>query len=168
MKKLSVLLCLIVSLSSIAKLDKIIVNKSKREMQLIEDGKIKYRFKVMLSRQAIGPKRQEGDNKVPEGKYLLNWQNKKSKYYKSIHINYPTEKDIQKSKKLGIDNPGGEIFIHGMPNELAIPISNQFAVKEFMYMFGIDWTKGCIALRDRELDIVWDEYYHGLPLIINP
>ena len=190
MKNLSILLCFLLSLSTFAKLDKIVVNKSKREMLLIEDGNIKYKFKVMLSSKATkGPKRQEGDKKVPEGKYLLNWQNENSKYYKSIHINYPTKVDIQKSKDLGIDNPGGEIFIHGMPNDISIlgelfKLSfklrgnyiqrkhanelGEFAAKELLYVLGIDWTAGCIALVDREVDIVWEEYYHGLPIIINP
>ncbi len=137
------------------KVDEIKVYKSENRMVMLYKGKITKEYEVMLGRGGEGPKVQEGDNLVPEGSYKLTVKNPKSLYYKSIRINYPNKQDIKKAKELGVD-PGGDIYIHGTPN-------SQFG----SWVFG-NWTRGCVAVTNDEMDEIWDNVQVPTPITIYP
>jgi len=95
--------------------DLVLVNKSTNKMYLIDDGEVMKEYKVSLGQNPIGDKVQEGDMRTPEGRYLLEYKNKQSKFYKSIKVSYPNAYDIAEAAARGVD-PGGEIVIHGLPD----------------------------------------------------
>ncbi len=98
----------------------------------------------------MGPKRQEGDGRTPEGRYAIDWRNAKSKYHLSLHISYPDAADVARAREAGVD-PGGDIMIHGFPDG---------ARREG------DWTQGCIAVTDEEMDEIWGLVEEGTPIWI--
>jgi len=99
-----------------------------------------------------------GDERTPEGEYILDRKNEKSAFYKSIHISYPNDADRDRAEKLGLQ-PGGSIMIHGQPNEKQWPedIAQKF-----------NWTSGCIAVTDGQMDEIWDAVEVGTPIRIQP
>ncbi len=105
-----------------------------------------------------GHKRQEGDERTPEGKYILDYKKKNSSFYKAIHISYPNENDKQRAKKSGV-NPGGFIMIRGQKNKLGWLswISQQF-----------NWTDGCMSVSNSEMDEIWQAVDTGTPIEIKP
>jgi len=136
----------------------VLVEKSARKMYLIHDGK-KYReYTISLGDSPKGHKKQEGDEKTPEGSYVLDFRNPKSKYHLSIHINYPNKEDKQQAKDRGV-SPGGDIFIHGLPNGFG---STPSAFVER------DWTDGCIAVMNDEIEEMWKLVKNGTPIEIRP
>jgi len=125
--------------------DLVLIDKSERKMWLIAAGK-KYReYEIALGDNPIGHKQQEGDEKTPEGTYIIDYRNPESSYHLSLHIDYPRESDKENARQRGV-SPGGNIFIHGLPNGAD---SLPHAYK------GKDWTDGCIALDNREIEEVW-------------
>ena len=94
----------------------------------------------------------------PEGSYVIDWRNPQSRFYKSLHISYPDAGDIKASAAEGVD-PGGMIMIHGRPPE-AEANPDKYA--------GKDWTDGCIALTNEDMDIVWSAVDDGTPIDILP
>jgi len=136
----------------------IIVNKSKRELLLLKNQKVLKKYKISLGEDPLESKRCKGDGKTPEGKYRIDSKNPKSKYYLSLHISYPNNKDRELSKK-GECDPGGDIVIHG--------------IKEGLGFLGrlhrlMDWTQGCIALTNSEIKEVYDFVPIGTEIQINP
>lgn len=125
---------------------------------LMRQGKELKSYKIALGRNPIGHKIQEGDHKTPEGNYLLDRRNAKSRFYRSIHISYPDEKDRAHAAKLGV-SPGGDVFIHGLPNGFG------WLGKLHLAM---DWTDGCIAVTDEEMDEIWQAVPDGTPIEIKP
>jgi murein L,D-transpeptidase YafK len=138
--------------------DKVIVIKSKRILLLMKDGEIIKAYRVVLGKQPKGPKVQSGDKKTPEGTYILDSREAKSKFHLSIHISYPNESDIMKARKSGV-SPGGGIMIHGLPNGLG------GLGKLHRYY---DWTNGCIAVTDGEIEEIWQMVKDGTPIEIKP
>jgi murein L,D-transpeptidase YafK len=134
--------------------DEVLVLKSQRKLYLMQGGKILKRYKVSLGGHPVGPKTREGDRKTPEGKYILDWHNTESQFYKSIHISYPNENDLARAEKLGVP-PGGDLFIHGQPNDFTGP-GKQAG----------DWTDGCIAVSNEEMDEIWRAVADGTPIEI--
>lgn len=134
------------------KVDEVRVYKSRHQMDLIMNGKVIKSFRVSLARGGSKPKRQEGDLLVPEGEYLLDDKNPYSDFYKSIHISYPNDEDIRRAQRMGVE-PGGDIMIHGLPNK-----ESKFF--KFLRKIGfsklIDWTAGCIAVDNSEMDLLDD------------
>lgn len=153
--------------------DEVQVYKTKHRMHMLFEGKITKTYKVMLGRGGMDPKRQEGDNLVPEGKYILDFRNPESKFYKSIHISYPNEADLERAKREGVD-PGGDIFIHGMPNNLAelddvlrelkMEGLAEFTIKGLFPR--LDWTAGCVAVKDKEMEEIWQNVKEPTPITI--
>lgn len=147
-----------------SEIDKIIVYKKKHRMIFYSQGKIVKSYKVMLGRGGMGPKKQEGDRLVPEGDYILDYKNPTSKFYKSIHVSYPNAIDIERAKKDGV-NPGGDIMIHGMPN-LKIGFESwmyeldnnflDFISGNIIQSFAIDWTAGCIAVKNSSMTEIYN------------
>jgi len=125
-----------------AKVDLVKVDKSERKMYLIDDGKIVKEFHVSLGANPKGHKHKKGDERTPEGIYILDYKKDDSSFYKAMHINYPNQADIENAKEMG-NRPGGRIMIHGQPNWLG---SLPSLSKE------LDWTHGCIAVTNSEMD----------------
>jgi murein L,D-transpeptidase YafK len=138
--------------------DHVLVLKSERKMSLLARGKVVRTYKVALGGTPVGAKEQQGDHKTPEGIYLLDRRNPKSKYYKSIHVSYPNEQDKEHAAKLGV-SPGGDIMVHGLPNGFGWLGKTHLAH---------DWTDGCIAVTDAEIDEVWKLVADGTPIEIRP
>lgn len=138
--------------------DKVVVLKSRRLMVLMKgDEKIK-EYKVALGTDPVGPKIREGDHKTPEGLYVLDRRNPKSRFYKSIHISYPSPQDRERASNLGVA-PGGDVMIHGLPNG--------FGWLGHVHL-SRDWTDGCIAVTDDEMDEIWGMVADGTPIEIKP
>jgi murein L,D-transpeptidase YafK len=140
--------------------DSVVVHKADRRMKLIKDGQIYREYRVALGDQPVGHKMQEGDERTPEGDYVLDWRNPRSNFYKSIHISYPNHRDRAFAKAMNI-NPGGMIMIHGRPNWLT-------SAKVAREYDGRDWTDGCIAVTNEEMDEVWRLVRDGTPIRILP
>ena len=138
--------------------DKIVVKKSERKLFLIKDGEAFKSFKVALGQRPVGHKLFEGDNRTPEGKYFLDKRNANSKYFLSIKISYPNEKDALRAQDLGVP-PGGMIMIHGQPNE---PKYSRVHYKSN------DWTEGCIAVSNSAMLDIWFLTGQQTPIEIYP
>lgn len=138
--------------------DLVRVLKSEHKLQLIANGKVWKEFNVALGSNPKGHKQQEGDGRTPEGNYTLNNKNDDSGYYKAIHISYPNRADVKAAKARGV-SPGGGIMIHGQKKKFGwlSPFSQQF-----------DWTKGCIALTDEDMEVVWSKVEEGTRIEILP
>ena len=95
-----------------------LVSKKKREMVLLRGESVLRTYRIALGREPVGPKRQEGDGRTPEGRYTIDWRNAKSKYHLSLHISYPDAADVARAREAGVD-PGGDIMIHGLPDGVA-------------------------------------------------
>jgi len=157
---LACLLMLFVSVAeaSMPKADLVVVKKSQYSLELFKDGKPIRHYWIALGMNPKGPKVRKGDLRTPEGRYLLDYKKDNSGYYKAIHISYPNLSDLQRAKMLGVD-PGNMVMIHGQPNradpdEPAVQRSN--------------WTNGCIALLNHEMDELWDMVDPGTPIEIRP
>ncbi|TVQ91993.1 MAG: hypothetical protein EA400_04265 [Chromatiaceae bacterium] len=141
--------------------DRVLVRKGQRKMQLIRDNEVYREYRISLGQNPIGHKVQEGDQRTPEGHYILDWRNPNSNFHRSIHISYPNEMDRAVARALGV-SPGGMIMIHGRPNWLT---SERLARAEYD---GRDWTNGCIAVTNEEMDEVWRLVRDGTPIQILP
>jgi murein L,D-transpeptidase YafK len=138
--------------------DQVIVVKSERTLTLLSHGKILRSYKIALGGTPLGAKEQQGDHKTPEGHYTLDRRNAKSRYYKSIHVSYPDHEDVQRAARRGVP-PGGDIMIHGLPNGFGWLGATHLAQ---------DWTDGCIAVTDAEMDEIWELVADGTPIEIRP
>lgn len=140
--------------------DQVVVNKSKRTLQLLHDNKVLREYRVGLGDSPRGHKFQEGDERTPIGNYVLDWRNPNSSFRKSLHVSYPNEQDRATARVLGV-SPGGMIMIHGQPNY----ITSKRILKEYE---GRDWTDGCIAVTNDEIDEIWRLVKDGTPIRILP
>jgi len=123
-------------------IDRILVEKSERKLSILRGGKVLKTYHVALGRNPIGAKEQEGDNKTPEGIYTIDYRNPKSDYHLALHISYPCAEDITRAAQRGV-NAGFDIMIHGLPNgQDRIGAAHRQK----------DWTAGCIAVTDEEID----------------
>lgn len=138
--------------------DAVLVEKGKRRLSLLSAGRVLKSYPVALGGQPAGPKRCRGDNRTPEGRYVLDYRNAGSKFYLAIHISYPNAEDVRRAKALGC-HPGGEIMIHGLPKD------KQWAGRAQSLL---DWTEGCIAVSNREMEEIWNAVADGTPIEIRP
>lgn len=145
-------------LPSDAKVDKLILKKNLRELSVFYQGKLLKTYQVSLGRNSKGDKQKEGDRKTPEGLYFIVSKNLQSGYHKNLGVSYPNKEDILNAKNAGVD-PGGEIKIHGLRNGLGF-------IGKFHRWF--DWTAGCIALTDQEIDELYRAVEMGSPILIQP
>ena len=144
--------------SCIDKADHVLVVKSESKLYLKKNGKILKEFHVVFGSNPKGHKIQKGDGKTPEGRYILDDKKEDSAFYKAIHITYPNERDKRRAKDLGVD-PGGMIMIHGQKNGIDISSS-------ITQLF--NWTDGCIALSNSDMDQVWEAVDIFTPIEIRP
>ncbi|HEY2116195.1 MAG TPA: L,D-transpeptidase family protein [Candidatus Angelobacter sp.] len=154
------LLFLVVPMQGKAKqqADKILIVKSARTMTLLSGGKALKTYKVALGGAPVGPKRIEGDHKTPEGNYAIDAKNAHSRFHLALHISYPNAADTETARKLG-SRPGGAIMIHGLASAFAYlgPLHRQ-----------TDWTDGCIAVTNAEIEEIWKLVPVGTRVEIRP
>lgn len=140
------------------KADLVLVKKSERKLFLIRDGHPFREFHVALGSRPWGHKQSAGDDRTPEGRYWLDYKRPQSRFYKAIRISYPNEQDLELARKRGL-NAGGNIMIHGFPNNNREPEADAQ-----LY----NWTSGCIAVTNAEMDEIWDSVDPGTPIEIKP
>jgi murein L,D-transpeptidase YafK len=140
--------------------DRVIVKKSERKMQLLKAGQVVREYRVNLGDNPYGHKERQGDERTPEGDYVLDWRNPNSLYHRSIHISYPNAEDRSLAQSKGVD-PGGMVMIHGRPNY----IDSARILAEYDNR---DWTNGCIAVKNAEMDEIWKAVRDGTPIRILP
>lgn len=157
----AVLICGILLLQAAAKplhADRVVVLKRERTLELLSHGKVIKSYKVALGGDPVGPKRQQGDHKTPEGVYTLDSRNAHSLFYKSIHISYPSTRDRAAARAQGV-SAGGDVFVHGLPKGYGW-LGSSHRMK--------DWTDGCIAVTNEEIDEIWAAVTDGTPIEIRP
>ena len=138
--------------------DLIVVEKAKRTMTLMSGDKVLKTYLVALGGHPVGPKERQGDSKTPEGSYTIASKTAHSQFHLSLRISYPNAADRERARRLGV-NPGGDIFIHG----LAPSFSRIGALHRRM-----DWTDGCIAVTDPEIEEIWKLVPVGARVEIKP
>ena len=138
--------------------DLVVIEKAARKLHLLQDGEIFRTFKIALGMMPVGDKKQEGDFRTPEGRYMLDSRNPNSDYFLSIHISYPNAHDRREAKELGVP-PGGAIMIHGQPNA---------PTRSETYYRTQDWTNGCIAVSNSDMIDIWLMTGDDTPIEIRP
>ena len=138
--------------------DEVIIVKSDRELHLMNAGRVFRTFKVALGIVPEGDKKEEGDFKTPEGRYLLDTRNPSSDFFLSIHVSYPSAADRREASQEGVP-PGGAIMIHGQPN---LPKYSE------TYYQTQDWTNGCIAVSNSDMIDIWLMTGDDTPVEIRP
>jgi murein L,D-transpeptidase YafK len=140
------------------KIDRILVLKRKHELRLLSGSKLVKSYPMSLGRGGLKRKQRQGDRRTPEGLYRIDWRNPESRFHLALHISYPQEADRERARKLGVD-PGGDIEIHGLGHALK--------PSRARHRFG-DWTDGCIAVTDPEIEEIWRLVPDGTPVEIRP
>lgn len=133
------------------RVDEIRVDKSERRMELLRDGKVIKTYRILLGDAPVGHKRQQGDERTPEGRYRITFRNGQSRFHLSLRVSYPDAADREQARARGVD-PGGDIMIHG-----GTPPG-----------YSKDWTDGCIALTNAQIEEVWRLVPVGTPITISP
>lgn len=139
--------------AELPKADKLVVYKAKRTLHLIRKGWIIRAYSIRLGDKPVGHKVFENDGRTPEGHYLIDGRNGSSRFHRSLHISYPRPQDVARAQKYDA-SPGGEIFIHGTPGKGGRYVG--------------DWTNGCIAVQNYEIDEIWHAVEDGTPIEIKP
>ena len=138
--------------------DRIVVEKSKRTLSLYRAGKLLKSYKIALGKNPVGPKQREGDSRTPEGSYVIDFRKADSKFHRALHISYPNAEDRRRARERGVQ-PGGAIMIHGLPNGTgAIGAAHRLR----------DWTDGCIAVTNEEIEEIWKVVPNGTAIVIRP
>lgn len=138
---------------------KILISKDQRKLFLFSSTTLLRIYPVAFGRNPEGPKTMEGDFKTPEGKYTVDFKKFNSEYYRALHVSYPNEQDLERTKKLSQEkgkkiHPGGSIMIHGLPNDLT-----KKSLVETVHPM-LNWTQGCIAVTNEEIE----ELYNLVPV----
>ena len=139
-------------------IDRIAVEKSARKLSIFREGKQLKSYRVALGRNPIGSKQQEGDMKTPEGIYQIDYRNPQSDYHLALHISYPSADDVARALERGVP-AGFDIMIHGLPNGRGW--IGAFHRRK-------DWTAGCIALTEAEIEELWRVTPDGTVVEIRP
>ena len=139
-------------------IDRIVVEKAARKLSIFRDSRQLKTYRVALGRSPIGPKEKEGDMKTPEGIYKIDSRNAQSSFHLALHISYPSADDKASAAERGV-SAGFDIMIHGIPNERGwIGAFHRWK----------DWTAGCIALTDEEIEELWRVTPDGTTIEIRP
>lgn len=141
-----------------AKADLLVVNKAERQLLAYWHGQLLRSYRVSLGREPIGAKVREGDRKTPEGDYIIDSHNPKSSFHRALHVTYPSSADVAKARAGGYD-PGGEIMVHGIHNGVGwIGKAHRL----------VDWTVGCIAVTNPEIEELYRIVPDGTRIEIRP
>jgi len=138
--------------------DSVVVEKALRRLTLYSGGLAVRTFDVALGQKPVGAKERIGDFRTPEGLYTIDGRNPYSRYHKGLHISYPNAADLARAQTMGV-TAGGDVMIHGLPNGEGSMGSDHRAY---------DWTNGCVAVTDEEIDELWTEVPVGTPVRIKP
>lgn len=141
-----------------AKADRVVVDKSERRLDLVAGGEVIASYRVSLGAAPAGDKEREGDERTPEGTYTLDWRNPRSAFHLSLHVSYPEPAERAEAAAAGRD-PGGMIMVHGLPNRA--PFLGRLHLLA-------DWTDGCIAVTNAEIEQIWAAVDDGTPIEIRP
>lgn len=139
--------------------DRILIKKSARKLFLVRNDRILDDFTISLGGEPVGAKTHEGDERTPEGSYIIDWKNPYSSYFLSLHISYPNANDLARARARGVADPGGQIMIHGLPNGTSEPAD---------FFLSRDWTDGCIAVSNRAMQVIYAAVEPGTPIVIEP
>jgi len=139
-------------------IDRITVAKSDRQLSVWSDGRKLKTYRIALGRNPVGAKQEEGDMKTPEGYYKIDGRNPHSDYHLALHVSYPSEGDIARAAERGV-NAGFDIMIHGIRN-------GDGWLGGFHRLH--DWTAGCIAMTDEEIEELYRVTPDGTPIEIRP
>ncbi len=138
--------------------DLIVVDKSDRVLTLYRHGRVLKSYRVALGSQPIGPKQQAGDGRTPEGRYTIDSRRRDSAFHRALHVSYPNAGDRKAARRRGV-SPGGDIMIHGLKNGMgALGPLHRLS----------DWTRGCIAVTNDEIEEIWRVVPDGTPIEIRP
>jgi murein L,D-transpeptidase YafK len=140
------------------RVDRVVIEKAERRLTLLSNGKPVRSYRVALGASPKGPKRFEGDQRTPEGVYTVDFRNANSGFYRALRISYPNEADRVRALEVGM-NPGGQIMIHGLKNGQGWLGERHLAD---------DWTNGCVAVTNAEIDEIWSLVNLGTPVEIKP
>jgi murein L,D-transpeptidase YafK len=140
------------------KVDLVTVEKGARSLSLFSDGAVVKSYRIALGFNPEGHKVREGDGRTPEGRYIIDTRNTESRYHLSLRISYPDRRDIARAANRNVP-PGGDIFIHGLPNGRGGFGSTHRSR---------DWTAGCIAVTNTEIEEIWAAVADGTPIEIRP
>jgi len=139
-------------------IDKVLVVKSERKLQLLSRGQPLKSYRISLGKQPSGPKQQQGDMRTPEGFYWIDWRKTSDKYNLSMHISYPNARDLARAQQEGVA-PGSMIMLHGTPVDEEYPE---------WFFHTLDWTEGCIALTNSDMREIWGVVKAGTLIEIRP
>lgn len=139
-------------------IDSIAIHKAQRQLFIFSKQQLVKTYNVALGLNPVGKKEVEGDFKTPEGHYHIRGKNPLSAYHKSLGISYPNDEDREHAKELGL-TPGGDIMIHGLMKHMNNP--GKLHIKS-------NWTSGCIAVTDEEIDELYAQIKVGTPVVITP
>ena len=139
------------------KAERIVIAKSAHTMTLVSGGQVLKTYKVALG-DPVGAKKQQGDRETPEGEYVIDSKNTHSRFHRALHVSYPNSADRERARKLGV-SPGRDVEIHGLPSK--------YAWLGFLHR-QMDWTAGCIAVTNSEIDEIWPLVPLGTPVDIRP
>ncbi len=145
-------------LTTETEVDRIVIEKGNRTLKLMHGDAVAKSYRVALGPEAKGHKQCQGDNRTPEGRYIIDSRNRNSRYHRALRISYPNSADVRAARKRGCD-PGGAIMIHGLPNG-------------YGWIGGahtsFDWTEGCIAVTNEQIEEIWKLVPDGTPVEIKP
>ncbi len=130
----------------------VVVSKRHRVMALMDGETELKKYRIHLGFDPQGHKTRYGDGRTPEGRYYIDRRNPRSEFYLSLGISYPNSRDVARAMAMGV-NPGGDIFIHGGPTK---PEDRRKR----------DWTAGCIAVTNEEIEEIWSLVPTGIPITI--
>jgi murein L,D-transpeptidase YafK len=125
--------------------DRVLVLKKEHRLLLLSGDQIVKAYAVALGSGGLAPKQRQGDDRTPEGFYRIDYRNPASRFHLALHISYPDQTDRERARKRGV-SPGGDIMIHGLGSEF-----KSLGTKHYSY----DWTAGCIAVTDSEIEEIW-------------
>ena len=138
--------------------DSIVIEKKARRLTLYHHGRRIRSYLVALGANPVGDKQYAGDRRTPEGVFFIDDKNEKSDFHMALHISYPDSAHTARAAAMGL-SPGGGILIHGLPN-------SKGATGAFHRT--VDWTDGCIAVTDEEIEGLWSAVMVGTPVQIKP
>lgn len=156
--RLLLFLSLITAASAQSTIDHLVVLKRQHKLLLMSEDQVVKSYDVALGSGGLTPKRRQGDHRTPEGLYTIDYRNPASRYHLALHISYPQQTDKLRARQLGVD-PGSDIMIHGLGPGFSWAGENH---RHY------DWTDGCIAVTDQEMDEIWQLVPDGIAIEIRP
>jgi murein L,D-transpeptidase YafK len=138
--------------------NRIVIEKAVRRLSLYRGDHLLKTYKIALGPNSKGRKEQEGDGRTPEGKYIIDSRKRDSAFHRALHISYPNAEDRRRARRRGV-SPGGAIMIHGLPNGMGA-VGKLHLVR--------DWTQGCIAVTNEDIEEIWRVVPNGTRVEIKP